>query len=238
MQRRTHIRRILAALVCASIGCKASAGAISVSPTRIELSARHPIATLEVRNEGEDTMTVQLERLAWSQSDGQDSYSSSAGLIATPPVFELAPHGSQTLRVALRNGGSKTLEQAFRLYVCEIPAAQPPAGAGLQMALRIGVPVFAETAETGSRLDGEILARAGKTELRLRNTGAHFARALGVSIHDSAGTLLWQTRQPAYLLSGGEHLWPIDSALPTTQGLRLSVVTETGVENIDALMRP
>jgi fimbrial chaperone protein len=238
MKRHAGIPRILTALLGVAVGCTAFAGAISVSPTRIELSARHPIATLDVRNEGADTVTVQLERMAWSQSDGKDSYSSSAGLIATPSVFELAPHGSQTLRIALRDGVSKTIEQAFRLYVREIPSAQPQAGTGLQMALRIGVPVFAETADSSSRLGGEILVRPGKAEVRLRNAGGHFARALGVSIRDSAGTVLWQTRQPAYLLAGGEHLWPIDSALPANQALRLSIVTETGVEDIDATMSP
>lgn len=237
MNRLGHVTRICGGLLGAAVGYTAFAGAISVSPTRIELSAGHPIATLEVRNEGTDIMTVQLERLAWSQSEGRDSYVPGAGLIATPSVFELTPHGSQTLRIALRNGASKT-EQAFRLYVCELPSAQPPSGSGLKMALRIGVPVFAETAAAVPLLSGEILAHPGKAEVRLRNTGGRFARALGVSIHDSAGTVLWQTHQPAYLLAGGEHLWSAPLSLPAIQGLRLSVVTETSVEDIDAPMSP
>ncbi len=113
MPWRGYAWRVCGSLLGCTVGCAAVAGAISVSPTRIELSARHPIATLEVRNEGADTITVQLERLAWTQPNGQDAYSADAALIATPTVFELAPHGSQTLRVALRDGASKSTERAL-----------------------------------------------------------------------------------------------------------------------------
>ncbi len=236
----SFLGRVSAGLLGSVLGGAALAGALSVSPTRIELSARHPIATLEVRNEGADTVTIQLERLAWTQPDGQDVYSADTSLIATPTVFELAPHGSQTLRVALRDGIATSTERAYRLYASEVPAAQPISGSGLQMALRIGVPVFAASAASKSRLEGEILAQPGKRAVRLRNVGGHFTRAREITVRDSAGAVLWQTNQPAYLLAGGEYVWSVDSVPPFTAGerLQLSVITETGVENLDARLSP
>lgn len=222
------------ASVCAST---AMAGAISVSPTRIELSPRHPIATLEVRNEAADPVTVQLERMAWTQSEGQDAYAASAELIATPPVFELAPHGSQVIRVALRPGIAASMERAYRLYACEVPAAGPPAVSGVRMALRIGVPVFAGPADSAARLAGQIQAQPdGRMAIRLQNTGGHFTRALSVALHDPAGAVVWESHSPSYLLSGGDHLWWVDHAakVSSSEPLRLSVVTETGTVNIDS----
>lgn len=220
----------------------ASAGALSVSPMRIELSARHPVATLEVTNEGADPITVQLERMAWSQAAGEDSYSASAALIATPSVFELAPHEHQVLRLALRNPAVGGAERAFRLYAAEVPVAQRFASTGLQMALRVGVPVFACSGEGEARLDGEIATGAdGRLTVLLRNSGTHFARAVSLELQDAVGHSLWNGRAPAYVLAGGEHRWPLDlsaSALPADMPLRLSVQTEHGVQIVDARRSP
>ena len=78
------------------------AGAFSVNPVRVTLSAKQPVAALTVRNESNEPTLVQLEALAWSQSLGKDVTIPSADVLATPPIFTLAPNGSQIVRVGLR----------------------------------------------------------------------------------------------------------------------------------------
>jgi fimbrial chaperone protein len=219
----------------------AVAGAISVSPMRIELSVRHPVATLEVTNEGADPVTIQLERMAWTQADGEDFYTASAALIATPSVFELAPHARQVLRIALRDRTAMTAERAYRLYAAEVPVMQNLAATGLKMSLRVGVPVFVEPRDGESHLEGEILTQpGGRPAVLLRNTGNHFVRAQSVEILDTHGRTLWSGRLPSYLLAGGEHLWQLDleKALPADMPLRLSIRTESGDQVIDARRSP
>ncbi len=214
----------------------AHAGSLTVSPTRIELSARHPVATLEVTNDGADVITVQLDTLAWTQAAGADRYVESAALIATPAVFDLAAHASQVLRVALREPGSAE-GRAFRVYASEVPPARLQEGAGLQMVLRVGVPVMVEgAAGSGSpRLTGTVQQRPdGPPALRLRNAGTRFTRVLGLELRNAAGAVLWRSRTAAYLLADGEHDWPLDDALRPAGGpLQLSITTESGGEHID-----
>jgi fimbrial chaperone protein len=223
------------------LGGSARAGALSVSPMRIELSARHPVATLQVTNEGADAITVQLERMAWTQADGEDFYTASGALIATPSVFELAPHTHQVLRIALRDRSNLSAEHAYRLYAAEVPVIRNLAATGLQMSLRVGVPVFAESSDAESRLDGEIIIQpGGRPAVLLHNTGRHFVRAQSVEILDTHGHALWSVRVPSYLLAGGEHLWQLDLAksLPSDMPLRISVQTEAGEQIIDARRSP
>jgi fimbrial chaperone protein len=232
-----------AAVALGVLGAAAAAlaGAISVSPVRIELTQEHPIATLQVRNDGSDRVTMQLERVAWTQRDGTDDYTASSALIATPTVFELPPHGVQILRVALRETAALARERAFRVYACEVPSMRPSEGTGLQMALRIGVPIFAETAARGTQLDADIHALAGgKLAVRVRNSGPHYAHAIGIELSNGAGAVLWRTHSPAYLLAGGEHVWSSDEAavIAPDEPLRLSVITESGVERIDTHLEP
>jgi fimbrial chaperone protein len=222
-------------------GGSAVAGALSVSPMRIELSARHPVATLEVTNDGADPITIQLQRMAWTQADGEDFYTASVALIATPSVFELAPHAHQVLRIALRDRSTMTAEHAYRLYAAEVPAIRNLGSTGLQMSLRVGVPVFVEPRDGESHLDGEIIARpGGRPAVLLHNTGSRYIRAQWLEILDTHGRALWSGRLPSYLLGGGEHLWQLDQtkALPTDMPLRIAIHAETGEQVIDARRSP
>jgi fimbrial chaperone protein len=230
----------MAAVVGLAGGVPVLAAAITVSPTRIELSAHHPVATLEVRNEGDESVTMQLEKTAWTQEGGVDVYSSSAALIATPSVFELAPHGSQILRIALRDP-SRTDERAYRLYADEV-SVSALTSTGLRMALRIGIPIFAVQATGMPRLNASVDADSGGGAIiSLRNDGSHFARAIRVQATDPSGAVLWQSPSPTYVLAKGEHQYRVDTdaaALLRSPSLQLSIVTETGVERIEARRRP
>jgi fimbrial chaperone protein len=225
--------------ICA---CSALAGAISVAPIRVELSAAHPVATVEVRNDGDSTATIQLEKLAWSQTQGKDVYETTAALIATPTVFSLAPHGRQVLRVALRDSEWNRQPAAYRLYVTEVLDEQQAAGSGLQMALRLGIPVFAVPHGADAKLEGALFTQAdGSTAVVLRNSGRRFTRALGIAACDSTGAVLWRTQNAAYLLAQGEHAWSVDEASsPSVQhaAQRLMVSTDGGSREIELPSSP
>ena len=232
MPRRIYLLLVTALLVQSP----AWGGAITVSPLRIELTPRHPVAALDVRNEGSEPVSVELERFSWTQDGGQDQYEESGELIATPTVFELPPHGTQTLRVALRApvGG----EQAFRLYARELPRPSPANDSGLQLALRIGIPVFFVTSPARPQLKAGILPGApGTVQLRVRNLGAHYTRSVGIDVNDAAGTLVYHSNTPVYLLAGGEHIWPVEigAAQAAAGALQVTLRTEAGTERIEAL---
>ena len=111
------------------------AGAFLVSPLRVELSAKTPIAVVTVRNEGVAAGVMKLDVMSWSQNEGQDTYSPTFDVLATPPVFSVPAGGSQIVRLGLRRPADANKELAYRLYLHEQPSMTAEQGA-MKVALR------------------------------------------------------------------------------------------------------
>jgi fimbrial chaperone protein len=219
------------ALWFAAWACSAHAGSLWVGPTRVELTREHPVAVLEVRNDNSGPTIVQIERMSWSQDGGTDSYAATSLLIATPPVFELAAGATQTLRVALRDWQLPTGEEDFRIYVREVPRVPSGPSSGLQFALRVGVPVFANLPGTSPHLQWVLKAGAGdQLALSVRNSGGRWAHVVRLEVRDAGGQILWRSNETGYIIAGGERLWT-GVALPAVhsgQQLDLLAVTDAG----------
>jgi fimbrial chaperone protein len=220
------------ALCFAAWTCGADAGSLWVGPTRIELTREHPVAVLEVRNDNPGPSIVQIERMSWSQDDGTDRYATTSLLIVTPPVFELASGATQTLRVALRDRRALMAEEAFRIYVREVPRVPSGPSSGLQFALRVGVPVFANFPGASQNLQWVLKAvGAGQLALSARNTGGRWAHIVRLEVRDTGGSQIrWRTNEAGYVIAGGERLWR-GIALPAAhsgQQFDLLAVTDAG----------
>src|SRR5450759_1169209 len=79
----------------------AVAGTFQVTPVRVELSAQQSTTALTVSNNGSDPVVVQLQTSAWAQENGNDQYSSTDDLIATPPIFTIQPGANQIVRIGM-----------------------------------------------------------------------------------------------------------------------------------------
>lgn len=123
-----------------------SAGSLSVSPIRIELGAGQRSVTVTVRNDGEQATLVQTQLVAWTQADNQEHLEPTAELLASPPIFNIAPAGVQILRIALRRPADADRERSYRLLVTEVPGAPQPGFSGAQFALKISLPIFVDAA--------------------------------------------------------------------------------------------
>lgn len=122
----------------------AVANTFQVSPVRVDLSAQLSTAALTVSNNGTEPVVIQLQSMVWSQENGNDQYGSTGDLIATPPIFTIPPGASQIVRVGMRRRPDTDRELSYRVYMQEVPPAPRAGFQGLQMALRIGIPVFLE----------------------------------------------------------------------------------------------
>ncbi len=104
-------------------------------------------AALTVRNDDREVL-VQAEVMLWEQVDGEDRLTPTRDLLVSPAVFTLPPNGSQLVRVALRNPPADTTrELSYRLILQEVPQPANPDFTGLQVTLRLSVPVFVAAQE-------------------------------------------------------------------------------------------
>lgn len=118
------------------------AGTLQVSPVRIELDPSHTHTLVQITNLEERPVTVQSQVLTWEFREGGYASSRSNDFLITPPIFTLNAGQTQILRLGLRRASEATTEVAYRLVLEEIPRPVASGFSGLQILLRVGIPIF------------------------------------------------------------------------------------------------
>jgi fimbrial chaperone protein len=149
------------------------AGSFQVSPVRVELSSGQTSDALSILNSGSEPVLIQLQTVAWSQDQGRDVYQPTDDLLATPPIFTVLPGGTQIVRVGLLRGVDENTELSYRLFLQEVAPKPKPGFKGLQMLLRVGLPVFvAPKTKASSELSWRVeLADGNQLRVSLKNDG-------------------------------------------------------------------
>lgn len=197
----------LCALVLAA---RVSAGEFVINPLRVTLDRTTRASEIVVRNDDKAPLRMQVEAMGWTQnSQGGDQYEPADSLLYFPRTMEIPPGESRIVRVGVR-AAPVTREEAFRLFIEELPpasAAQDQAqGTSLRIFLRVGVAVFVAPAQPERK--GEItgLAVSGRqAEWTVANTGNVHIRADQLELAGVArdGTRLFTAPFPdRYFLAG------------------------------------
>lgn len=233
-------------LLCLSLPDVSHAGSFHVTPVKVVLSLETTTYVLRVENSGAATVTLQLKALAWSQQGGRDQLQPTREVLVTPPLFNLKPGAMQIVRVGLMRKPDPVRELSYRLLLEEIPP--PPAAEfkGVQVALRIGIPIFVAPI-SAARQDLSFTATHtpdGQLRINVANRGLAHAQITGMTLHSPKpeDSLLASYRSPAYVLPGQEReliLKPEMAAPVTDARLAVRAQTPSGlVESYADLIRP
>jgi fimbrial chaperone protein len=196
------------ALTAAAGTTPAAAGTLQVNPVRVELGSARRTGSVTIRNEEDAPVTIRAYALAWRQENGEDVYEESGAMIVSPPVFTLAPHATQTVRVGQRRASAAP--QAYRLIIEEVPEAAP-AGSGIRVALRLNLPLYANL-RPGT--PGELTWRAyrladGQWAIEAANRGAGWVRVEAAQAAAATGLRLDESFSFGTVLPGGTHRWVV-----------------------------
>ena len=205
----------------------AYAGTIEVSPVTIELSSGTTTSIVSVTNHNSTPTPMQVRGFTWSQNGDADELERTDDLIVSPPIFELQPGQSQTIRLMVRKLPSG-IEATYRLIVDELPNNQVPGS--IVFGLRLSLPIFvAPSPQSGNAhlMWSLIPTGIGTAELRVRNDGARHEKLTELSLHIPGS----DTVKPAglanpYVLSGSTRSWKV--SVGATRLLRSRVVQLTG----------
>lgn len=211
---------------------EACAGSFQLEPLRLHFDRPGDIQSVRVRNTGAEPLVLQVEAFGWQQSDRGDDYQPTRTLLATPPMITIGPDEDQVIRVALREVPQDAGESAYRIYFHEVPQAPSATFRGLQMALRVGIPVF--VGPPGVALAAHPIWRARRTTkggvvLSVLNQGnAHF-HIRELQVRDGADADLLQDG-PVYVLPGQTHQWNIEASRARQSGpLQVNAVSNVSV---------
>lgn len=223
-----------------SLSCLAAAaswaGSFEVNPVRLDLSATARTSSLTVRNTGADTVVVQTSVVSWAQADGKDVYTPTNEILVTPPIVTIAPGAEQIIRAGLRRAPDAKSELAYRVYLQEAPPPPKPGFQGLQVALRVGLPLFVQPMQGQARATLVwTLRRSGgdAMQLELHNEGNAHIQVAEVQLLPLTGEQPIATQSAlAYVLPGQKRSWEFKvagtQAAAIGDRVRLKAATDSG----------
>jgi fimbrial chaperone protein len=181
------------------------AGQFSVSPVRIQMTARDRATAITLTNEGDTELVMQADIYLWKQKpDGQDDLQLSEDMILSPPILKLAPRARQVVRLARLQPIPRGEQQTYRLIVREIPEAQVTEGAvKLQIAMAFSLPVFISPPDSKREL--HCTAERGATDgirALCENQGTAYAQPVDFVLKGKDGTPLAAKEAGGYVLPG------------------------------------
>lgn len=236
-----NLSLVIALLVCAAslfVAPQARAGSLAVNPIRLTLSESSPTGALTLENTGGTTMVLQLQLMRWSATQADDHYEPSEDLVATPPIMKIGPGATQTIRVGLAGAVEGKRELSYRLFIEEVPPPAESGYPGLQVALRLGVPVFVEPVQkTEPALDWRAVKAAdGSLALQVSNRGSAHLRLIRLRLNAAGDADPLAIKTVAqYLLPGQQRQIPLKMERPLA-ARHISVSAETDHGPIDVAL--
>ncbi len=206
------------------------AGNFAVNPVRVELSLRQLHSTLKIANGGDEKVTVQVHAVSWGKGGNDESLEDTNDVIVNPPIFTIAPHQTQLIRLGLREFKASAAEQTYRLIVEEVPPPLKPDFNGLRTLLRISIPVFVAPPQPAHPLllwqvrsepDGPILS------VQNRGTGHIQLKQISVS-RAPGGQPIFTGVRAVYVLPGGQAEWHINGVETGSGELLIRAATDHG----------
>jgi fimbrial chaperone protein len=236
MVHRPTIRALLCGAAAAlTLAQPASAGTLQVDPIRVDIAEQRRSASVVVRNMEPGPVTIRAYPLGWSQADGDDVYSETGAVIVSPPVFTIPGGGSQTVRVGLRPGAGGA--QAYRLMIEEVPEANP--GGGVQVALRLNLPLFAML-KPGAAADLGWSARRGpdgRWQIEAANRGTGYVRVEPEQASAATGLRFPAGTGFGVVLPGGSRVWALSGAPDIADAARFQSLQRTAGDGQAQLAR-
>jgi fimbrial chaperone protein len=210
----------------------------NVDPVRIALSQTQQTGQLTITNDSDQPTSIQIRAAGWSQADGKDVYTPTRELLVSPPLVTIAPKASQIIRVALRRKAGNSSELAYRVNLQELPPPTRPDFMGVQVALRVGIPVFVQplTGAAAPKVTWKVSRAADHTlKVHALNQGQAHIQISDVALYAAGGSQpITDEAAASYLLPGQSHTWLMKTGSPVqAAGGQLRIKANTDAENID-----
>lgn len=214
------------------------AGNFSVSPVRATLSASHSIDSLRVRNNSDESAVIQVEIAMWSQVDGSDVLQPSREILATPPIFTVPAKGTQVVRVGLRRAPDATRELAYRIFLQEVSPPPREGFQGLQVSLRLSIPVFVLPKSPVKPLLvwSAKAEEPGKIKLRISNVGNAHIQIANFTLSRAGNEVTPRQQVAAYVMPDQSKEWVVKADAPLGSKLNIAADTDSDYVRADVIV--
>lgn len=202
------------ALALAAALAPAQAANLQISPVMINFRGPQGAAGITLQNLGEAAVYGQVRVYLWEQRDGDDVLTPTQEVVASPPLVQIAPKSSQTIRLVRRQApaAGQGGELSYRVLIDEVPRAEDESGSGVDIRLRYSVPVFMLPADARSAplLAWRFYRKDGGWMMQVRNSGQLHAQIGATSVSNAAGKeYVISNGLMGYALAGRQREWKL-----------------------------
>ena len=204
---------------------------LQISPVMISFGTGQSAAGIKLQNYGDTPLYGQVRVYVWDQQAGEDVLTPTNEVIASPPIMEIAPKTSQTIRLVRRTGAPAENEKAYRVLIDEIPRSDDSTS-GVAIRLQYSVPVFVLSADerAAPALAWTVFRGKDGWMLRVKNTGTMRAQIGATTVRTSTGKEYELTKGLlGYALSGKTREWrlSVDKAAELVGPLDIRTLVNT-----------
>lgn len=199
-----------------------------VNKIRSTLGIQNPIDNFKVTNpDTKEVAKVQAQINAWTQKNGEDVYTPTNELIVSPPMMNIPPKRTQLLRVGWRQPAPIQIEKAYRLFLQEITPLKPLDTTGVQVRLRLNIPIFIQPTNPTYQLDWTIKSLSGnQLNMNVKDIGNVHMTVQRIQLVNASGQVVGELSNPFTLLAGQEANIAIPMTNTGTKSLRLIADTD------------
>ncbi len=155
-----------------------AAANLGIWPLKVSLSPENKTGTVHITNKGTKSVNIQIFAKTWDMdANGKFVETDTGNFVFFPRLATIAPKEDKAIRVGY-NGSFPALEKPYRLYVEELAIIKKPTqqskyvSAGVQMLLKLSVPLFVMPSANSPKPQMEITATGG-LQVGIRNHGTH-----------------------------------------------------------------
>lgn len=176
----------LTALAAAS---PAFAASLQVTPILVDVAAEGAAASsVTLRNASNKAVNAQMRVFRWTQVNGQDQYTETTDVAASPPMVTMKPNGEYVVRIVRSSRAPIQGEEAYRLVADELPDAAAKASGTINLLVRHSVPVFFRSSNASpAAVTWAVSKKAGRLVVEGRNNGDRRIRVARLKADDGAG---------------------------------------------------
>jgi fimbrial chaperone protein len=232
-----------AAVLAGAFATQAGAASLQISPVMINLRATQTATGISLQNDGDVPIYGQVRVFLWDQKGGDDVLTPTDELIASPPVMQIAPKSTQTIRLVRRSGAAGP-ERQYRVLIDEVPTAADTRE-GVSIKLQYSVPVFIAAAapDVAPQLAWQFFKRDGAWFLRVSNSGTLHAQIGATTLETADGKQFELSKGLlGYALAGRQREWRLGIApaapLAGALTIRSNINTRPGTASGAVIAKP
>lgn len=229
---------IIFALLCCMLAASAQAGQMQIAPVVVELTAPASASSVQIKNTGNDVMSVQARLFGWTQKKGADSYFRTKDVVVSPPILKLAPGKSGIIRIVRLTKKPISGEESYRLIVDELPKLASGKRSTVSLVLRHSIPVFfSNPASTSREPSWTAVRRNGKLYIQGTNSGETRVKFSQLKLMDQSGNLITSGRGVnGYILGKSSKSFATNVRKKLT-GRKIQLSAKSNLGNINKMVK-